>query len=91
MSYIEKELENHKTFIVTTENCTYCKLAKTLFKKKNKEYHEILASQNRDLVQEIMNTKEYMTFPMIYLDGVFIGGYDQLNQHYNNKENKQNL
>ena len=90
MTPLEQELQNHKTFIVTKENCVYCRHAKELFKKKGQEYHEIDYMKNIELVQEIMNIKEYMTFPMIYLDGHFIGGYDNLVKHYNKIENVEN-
>lgn len=90
MSLIQNELQQHSTFLVTKQRCPFCIKAKELLEKKGKKYHEIDAEKNRDLVDEIKNAQAHMTFPMIYLDGKFVGGYDQLAKFYNELENKAN-
>lgn len=91
MSLIEQELQKHKTFIVTKSYCPHCVNAKELFTKKGKEFHEIDYNEGKELVAEIIEKKAYKSFPMIFLDGKFLGGYDQLKEYYGRAENKSNM
>lgn len=85
-------LEKNPTIVVTRENCPFCDTAKKTLDKKGVEYLEIDGENNQDLVQEIVQKEKHKTFPMIYLNGKFIGGNDKLQEHYVDLEsNKENL
>jgi glutaredoxin 3 len=88
MSAITEELEQHETFIVTKTNCPFCVQAKKLLTKKGVQFHEIDFLNAQKLVRNISEEESHMTFPMIYLKKKFIGGYDDLVEHYENEENK---
>lgn len=91
MSLIAEELKKHSSFIIVKPNCPFCVQAKALLKRKNVDCAEIKLSENMKLVDEIVKEKNHMTFPMIFLNGEFIGGCDDLQAHFTAAENKSNL
>ena len=76
--------------IYTKSNCKYCTYVKELLKSKFLLFKEIDADiylKNEDdkarflsFIKTIAN-KEYKTFPMVFNDGVFIGGYDNTKEY----------
>jgi len=72
--------------IYTKSSCTYCVKVKELLKEKGLSYSEINCDSDLEtpekkdtflkLIKEITN-KEYKTFPMIFRDDVFIGGFKE--------------
>jgi glutaredoxin len=73
--------------IFTKENCKYCTLVKELLKGEEKEVIECDAFLKEDRagflkwVEERIHF-EYKTFPMVFYNGVFIGGYNETKIHY---------
>ncbi|WP_140984483.1 glutaredoxin 3 [Asticcacaulis tiandongensis] len=65
--------------IYTKPWCPYCERAKDLFEKKNAGFKEIIASSDPDLRRE-MNERANgrNTFPQIFIDGLHVGGCDDL-------------
>lgn len=67
--------------IYTTTVCPYCNAAKNLFKSLNVEYQEINLDNDPDLrVKLSMENNGWRTVPMIFIDGKFIGGFDDTNK-----------
>ena len=67
--------------IYTKDNCPYCTRAKRLFEKENISYVEINAVINRDILIERVTEETGAaprTVPQIWVNGKYIGGYDQL-------------
>ena len=65
-------------FIYSTRNCKYCEQAKTLLKMKNLNYEEKLIETTDDrlfLKEQFPNAR---SFPIILIDGKWIGGFTQL-------------
>lgn len=87
---IRKELEKNPSFMVVKPSCPSCNMAKALLKKNGVEFQEINYAQALDLVNEIKEQKEHMTFPMIFLNKKFIGGYDKLKIYFEDEENIEN-
>lgn len=67
-----------KIEIYTKPYCPYCERAKTLFGKKNVEFTEIVASSDVELRREMNERSGRNTFPQIFIDGLHIGGCDDL-------------
>ncbi|ELA42024.1 uncharacterized protein VICG_00871 [Vittaforma corneae ATCC 50505] len=89
---LKEVLQKNPTIVVTKENCPFCDTAKNTLDKKKVKYLEIDGMKNQDLVQEIVQKEKHKTFPMIYLNGKFIGGNDKLQEYYRDLEsNKENL
>jgi glutaredoxin 3 len=65
--------------IYTIRYCPYCQDAKELLSRKGVDFHEIDASANRDLRQEMMKRANgRSTFPQIFIGPTHVGGCDDL-------------
>ncbi|NOT55034.1 MAG: glutaredoxin 3 [Deltaproteobacteria bacterium] len=58
--------------------CPYCAKAKALLKSKGLTYQEIDVTSDETLQQQMIARAGRRTVPQIFLDGVSIGGYDDL-------------
>jgi glutaredoxin 3 len=64
--------------LYTTKFCPYCHRAIKKLDQKGVEYTNINVSKNREEFDEIMKETGWDTVPQIFIDGVFIGGCDDL-------------
>lgn len=73
--------------IYTKPDCPYCTSAKTLLSTKGIGYTEM--KLNEDFTREFLleNYPTAKTFPVIVLDGFYIGGYEQLKTKLNESLN----
>lgn len=75
------------TFIVYTKsNCPYCDKAKKLLEKEQMIVIncDVMLNEDRDAFINEMKHKtgwKRITFPMIFIDSEFLGGYDELTSH----------
>jgi len=86
--------------IYTKSNCKYCNLAKELFHEENINIQIIncdnwLIELNKkeyflNKIKEYVG-KEYKTFPMIFKDGQFIGGFKETEQYINKNKIEFNI
>jgi glutaredoxin 3 len=75
--YNRKEREVVRLY--TTPYCGYCVAAKRLLAGRNIPFREIDVARDPGLRQRISRSVDgYRTVPMIFIDDVFIGGYDEL-------------
>lgn len=73
--------------IYTKEDCSYCTNAKTLLSTKGIGYTEMKLNEDftRDFLVE--NYPSAKSFPLIVIDGFYIGGYEQLKTKLNESAN----
>jgi glutaredoxin len=73
--------------IYTKDNCSFCLNAKTLLSSKGIGYTEM--KLNEDFTREYLleNYPSAKTFPVIIVDGFYIGGYEQLKNKMNESVN----
>lgn len=64
--------------IYTSLYCTYCRRAKRLLERKQVDYEEIRLDEDTEKREELVESLNWRTVPMIFVNGQFIGGYDQL-------------
>ncbi|MBU1385470.1 MAG: glutaredoxin 3 [Alphaproteobacteria bacterium] len=65
--------------IYTKPGCPYCIAAKALLDKKGADFTEIVASNDPQKKQEmIQRSGGRMTFPQIFIDEKHVGGSDEL-------------
>ncbi len=64
--------------IYTSFYCTYCRRAKRLLEKKQVDYEEIRLDEDLEKREELVESLNWRTVPMIFVNEQFIGGYDQL-------------
>ena len=67
-----------KVTIYTKDNCSYCVNAKSLLSARGIAYTEQRLNQDftREHLTEMFPSAK--TYPVIVVDGFYIGGYDQL-------------
>ncbi|MCA9486358.1 glutaredoxin [Candidatus Woesearchaeota archaeon] len=61
--------------IYTIKGCPYCEAAKEFFDREGLSYEEIPSDKNKE---EIKQKTGHPTFPQIFIEDDFIGGYDDL-------------
>ena len=62
----------------TTASCAYCTAAKMLLKQKGLDYVEIRVDTDVARREEMLQRAHRRTVPQIFIDGVQIGGYEDL-------------
>lgn len=87
--YIEVLLPNKEGYtIYTKSNCIYCKKVFSLLQNKGVTFLNCDESLKKDkitfleIMEEIIGYS-YKTFPMVFKDGVFIGGYNETTNYLN--------
>ncbi len=66
--------------LYTTKYCPYCHKALKKLDQKGVKYININVSENKDKFDEVMKLTGWDTVPQIFIDGVFIGGCDDLHE-----------
>jgi glutaredoxin 3 len=74
--------------IYTKDNCPYCVMAKNLLASKNITITEVSAVENREKLIESVTAvtgRAPRTVPQIWLGDQYIGGHDDLVEHFKNQ------
>lgn len=74
-----------KAEVYSKDNCPYCVKAKKLLESRGIEYVEVNAVEHREaLIERVTQDtgKAPRSVPQIYLDGAYIGGYDDLVKYF---------
>lgn len=70
-----------KIEIYTKGYCPYCKLAKAILQRKGAPFVEHSVSENPELFDRMVERAQgRRTVPQIFIDGVGIGGADELSR-----------
>lgn len=64
--------------IYTTGTCPYCFAAKSLLAKKGVRYEEIDVTGDDAARAQLVERTGRRTVPQVFVDGISIGGYDEL-------------
>lgn len=79
---------NSEYVIYTKSGCDFCRKLKNLLTLENKTFTEINCDQhlikNRQSFLSSMKTiigKEWKTFPMVFVNSIFIGGYTETTKY----------
>lgn len=80
--------ESTKTIVWSKVQCPYCDMAKTLLKNKGIVFEERMIGVNWTREQLLESIPQARTVPQIILNGVLIGGYEQLKAHFNKGKNE---
>ena len=75
-----------KIVIYSKQNCVYCSKAKSLVKNLGLEYEEKMM-ESFDTPQAMLEDigKQVRTMPQVKIDGVLVGGYNQLVEYFADK------
>ena len=85
--------KSYKIIIYTSDNCSFCRSAKEIFKEKKLKFKEINISKDDKLKKEmIKKSNGMMTVPQIFVNSKHIGGYEDLiNLESSKKKNLDGL
>ena len=85
--------KSYKIIIYTSDNCSFCRAAKAIFKEKKLKFKEINISKDDKLKNEmIKKSNGMMSVPQIFVNSKHIGGYEDLiNLEDSKKENWDGL
>ncbi len=93
MINIEKFIETNTIVIFSKPSCKYCTKSYDLLNNNNIEYYKFDVGELVDNVEfdEIYNklqllTNKAKTYPMIFIEQKFIGGYNELQLYVKNIE-----
>ena len=73
--------------IYSKEGCPHCLMAKTVLASKNIVFHEQKLFRDFTKEQILEKFPHAQTFPIIIVDGYFIGGYTQLKTYLEEQTN----
>jgi glutaredoxin 3 len=71
-----------KAIIYSKPNCPYCIRAKTLLQQKGVQYEERVIGEGYTKQQLLEVVPNARTVPQILLDGVLVGGFDDLQKKF---------
>ena len=74
-------MSNPKIIMYATKICPYCNMALALLKKKGidiKLIEKILVDESAELRQQMMDLTGRKTVPQIFINGLHVGGCDDL-------------
>ena len=74
------------TIVYTKPNCPSCQLAKEELKLRGIPYDEINLEEIGKTAREVTGRKGVKTVPQIYLQGEYVGGYDELMELFDKTE-----
>jgi glutaredoxin 3 len=66
--------------IYTTDYCSFCARTKALLRSKGVDFEEIDLSRDPGLREEVQQRTGRRTVPQIFIDGVSVGGFDEIRQ-----------
>ena len=79
-----------KILIYSSVLCPYCFAAKTLLKKLNLKFEEVLVDNNSKMKKKMIELSDGRTsVPQIFFGENHVGGYDDLKRYY--EKDKLNL
>lgn len=77
---VDSMIRTHRNVVIGKENCRFCVKAVKLLDQEQIRYKYVDWSECRGLVERIKREQKHMTFPKIFIDGAFVGGYTELRQ-----------
>jgi glutaredoxin 3 len=63
--------------VYTTENCPFCIRAKALLDARGVTYREVNLERDPDGRAELVRKTGMMTFPLVLIDDVLVGGFQE--------------
>ena len=74
-----------KAIVWSNIGCHFCEMAKDLLKQKGIEYEERNLAKDWKIQQLLEVVPGARSVPQIFVDDKYIGGYDELVKHLNEK------
>ena len=70
--------------VYSLTNCIYCEKAKDHLKKIGQDFTEIVYDKKTDMdeIMDLVNKTDRNSFPQIFVDDVFIGGFEHVVEYF---------
>lgn len=78
--------EIHEVLLYTTKTCPYCHRAKALLRRLGIPFQEVDLTGKEKERAELTAQTRWKTVPQIFVNGKFIGGYEELSRLLGEKE-----
>lgn len=75
--------------IYTIANCGYCDKAKELLRENGETFHDVAVDMKPDLAISVVARTNRRTWPQIFANDMFIGGYTELKQLMSYKDSRK--
>lgn len=75
-----------KALVWSKPNCAYCDRAKALLQQRGIQYEERVIGIDYTKQQLLESVPTARTVPQIFIDGVYVGGYDQLKAKFDSEK-----
>ncbi|KAI5176579.1 glutaredoxin 3 [Pancytospora epiphaga] len=85
LSPLQLLLKHAPTFMIIKPYCPFCENAKGLLKQEDIKYNEYVYTEVPEVDKEISTVYGHKTYPKIFINDEFVGGYDNLQRKYNNR------
>lgn len=66
--------------VYTIDNCGFCEAAKSLLEQKQLPFEAINLNHDDQKRMELVKKTGHRTMPQIFIDGEFVGGYNELKE-----------
>jgi glutaredoxin len=77
--------------IYSKDNCSFCTSAKNLLNRRRIPYKEYVLGEDFDREKLLDKFPEARTFPVVVVDGIRIGGYDDLVEYVKEYDGREFL
>ncbi|KAM0673222.1 hypothetical protein GVAV_003387 [Gurleya vavrai] len=77
-STLSENLKIQQNLFIGKAGCPFCINAFNLLAEKGIHFLYIPKEKNQSIVDEIKKNHDHKTFPAIFLNGEFVGGFDSL-------------
>jgi glutaredoxin 3 len=67
-----------KVILYSKDYCAFCRHAKALLTSKGAEFEEINIENDESLQEEVRRKSGRWTVPQIFVDGISLGGYQEI-------------
>eukprot|EP00850_Spirogloea_muscicola_P020059 SM000206S06268 [mRNA] locus=s206:123095:126021:+ [translate_table: standard] len=84
-SRLEDENSAESSLVFTTRGCPFCKQAKTLLKDQHVPFTEVNVDSDQSLREAVAQATGRKTVPVVFVNGHYIGGADELKQAVGDK------
>jgi ribonucleoside-diphosphate reductase alpha chain len=74
--------DNQETIVYGKPSCPYCDAAKSLLEAKGIEYTYVDIVEQNKTAAEVTGRPDVRTVPQIYIEGNYIGGFTDLQNHF---------
>lgn len=75
-------VEKHPNLVIGKSTCPHCSSSTKYLIDNGVHFSYKDVNDAEEFVRAVMDTEGHKTFPFVYMDGKFVGGFDDLRTHW---------